>query len=122
MSRHDNEAKVNIHQFVKDVQTQPSLQAELMAYVKTQRLEESLVLAFARAKGYEVGYQRNIILQVLAAEEMQLEDHQSNYYDLLTEYKDKYREFNLDPTARPLAMLFLNIPVSFIDRAIRLSN
>ncbi|HRJ52267.1 MAG TPA: hypothetical protein PLE99_05845 [Candidatus Thiothrix moscowensis] len=116
-SHKSKETTGNINKFVKDVQTQPNLQAELIQHFKTNRLKESSVLEFARVKGYEVGYERGYILELLEAEQKRLEDN-SDYDDLLTEYKHKYREFDLVPTERPLAMLFINTPVFIIDRVI----
>lgn len=122
MSSSDDETKTNTLKFINDVQTQPSLRAELTEYIKSQneRLDLFSVMDFARHRDDidNYSYDADYLLQSLISQKIQL-DRDPRYSDILIQYNHKDRELNPNYGEKALILLFVNLPRDFIDTFMR---
>lgn len=125
--------KANVHKFVRDVQTNPALQQELIAYFnKHHAVIDIFVLEFALAKGYDVGLSSETeSLTKLLEQEVRLlyilgdSPKQTQYYgyseaeiaQLIKQFEQKQKELEVSESDL-LPMLFINLSDLYVENVI----
>lgn len=137
MSSYYAESKATIHTFIRDVQTNPTLQEELIQYFTERYRHATAAVEFAELKGYEVGYSnKDALIDLLILEKNQLEfidryperaDHfedtnANEVMEAIRIYQSKSMNLGFFGEDEYLGMLFTNPPNSLVEKALEMYN